>query len=148
MYQFTHNYREKFIGLKKHYWGKVPRNFVKYSPLGPSSLPYSRRYALFLLSPAYGLHNMAYRLHNIAYGLHNIAYGLHNVAYGLHNIEYGLCLPWESNRNSLLASYACLSQPQLELGLAQLSPSLFLLFCFSDPNFAKGHKIGPWGLET
>jgi hypothetical protein len=35
-----------------------------------------------------------------------------------------LCLPWESNTNSLLACYTCLTQPQLELSLAQLSPSL------------------------
>ena len=31
---------EKFIILKKQHWGKVPPNFVKYSPLGPLSLPF------------------------------------------------------------------------------------------------------------
>jgi hypothetical protein len=85
-------------------------------------------------APAYGLHNIAYGLynipyglHNIAYGLHNIAYGLHNIAYGLHNIAYGLhnFAPPGKVTNSLLACYACLSKLQLELSLAQLSPSLF-----------------------
>ena len=33
MLQLTHNFREKFIGLKKQHWGKVPPNFIKYSPL-------------------------------------------------------------------------------------------------------------------
>ena len=33
MLRFTHNFREKFNGLKKEHWGKVPPSFVKYSPL-------------------------------------------------------------------------------------------------------------------
>jgi hypothetical protein len=60
----------------------------------------------------------------------------------------------ESNKNSLLALYYWLSQPQLELSLAQLSPSFFYLlvklfsnrfnpYCHNDTYSSIALQIGP-----